>query len=210
MDDDAKLWAEHVRENPRAYESEPTAWPDGMTKAELIRRLSALISQWQWACRVRGNVPEAFTVENARRAVRVLELAKARGLTKADRRIHDVPGTMTLSALLEVCIGVRDELERGRPAARKAKGSRRKREATPPTTLQAEALRAMTDSGGNMAEAARRMNLERSTVRQHYRAALAKLGMTMAEHLRKVKRENLRHDRRGQADVAAEDDRRRQ
>ena len=107
---DAERLADHFRQNPLAYETEPAAWPDDLSRNEIICRLSALIPQWEWVCRTARDMPQASSMQNACRAVRVLELAKLHGLAKADTRIHDVPGRMTLSTLLALCITVRDEL----------------------------------------------------------------------------------------------------
>jgi len=72
------------------------------------------------------------------------------------------------------------------------------------TGKQLEAMQIVGECKGDLAEAARRMGKDRSTIKQHYDAATAKLGK------RPVKHSTKRHatDRRGQADIATDADKR--
>jgi DNA-binding NarL/FixJ family response regulator len=73
------------------------------------------------------------------------------------------------------------------------------------TARQVEAAHVVGECKGNLAEAARRMGLDRKTVSQHYRAALRKLGKTA---LPTPKTGRLLRDRRGQESMADGEDRR--
>lgn len=69
------------------------------------------------------------------------------------------------------------------------------------TTKQRAAYQAVSESGGNVAEAARRLHRDRSTVRQHFDAALRKLDEVP---LPKGKTYRLSEDWRGEANVDAD------
>jgi DNA-binding CsgD family transcriptional regulator len=110
-----------------------------------------------------------------------------------------------VKALLEVLRPLPKELA---AASRKRHPRRRKR---PPTTgrplseKQIEAMQIVGDCKGNLAEAARRLGKDPKTVRQHYNAALRKLGKAAVKHATRA----LPSDRRGQVNLSADDDRRR-
>ena len=73
------------------------------------------------------------------------------------------------------------------------------------TEKQAEAVHIVGECKGNIAEAARRLGRDAKTVRQHFKAAMKKLGTTVVKHTTK----QLQSDRRGQANIADGQDRRR-
>lgn len=75
----------------------------------------------------------------------------------------------------------------------------------PLTAKQTETVQVVGECKGDLAEAARRLGIDRKTVKQHYDAASRKLGKIAVKHTTQP----LRTDRRGQANVAQEDDRRR-
>lgn len=70
----------------------------------------------------------------------------------------------------------------------------------PLTDRQREAVEAVSDCGGNIADAARLLTRDPATVRQHYRAGMAKLGEVMASGKR-PKTQAIPTDRRGQEQV---------
>ena len=70
------------------------------------------------------------------------------------------------------------------------------------TPKQTEAFAIVQECKGNIAEAARRLGLDYSTVKQHYDVACEKAGYKAA----KPKTTRLRHDKRGQVNIAKEDD----
>ena len=73
------------------------------------------------------------------------------------------------------------------------------------TAKQLEASQIVAECKGDIAEAARRLGKDAKTVRQHYTAATKKLGKTVVKHATK----QLPSDRRGQANIADGEDRRR-
>jgi DNA-binding CsgD family transcriptional regulator len=102
-------------------------------------------------------------------------------------------------------------LAEGGPAAggkRKGKGKRRSLHGQPLTDKQREILQVVSDCKGNKSEAARRLNLDPSTVRQQWRAGMEKLGR-LAVSPKAPKKQRLPSDRRGQADLSEHDDKRR-
>lgn len=72
------------------------------------------------------------------------------------------------------------------------------------TDKQMEAVHIVGECKGNIAEAARRLGKDYSTIRQHYKAATAKLGKKAVKHSTK----RLATDGRGQANVATDADKR--
>lgn len=72
------------------------------------------------------------------------------------------------------------------------------------TPRQAEVVHIVGECKGDLAAAGRQLGIDRKTVEQHYRAAMQKLGKATVRHATQT----IRSDRRGQADVTAEDDRR--
>jgi len=76
------------------------------------------------------------------------------------------------------------------------------------TEKQQQILQMVAECNGNKSEAARRLRLDVSTVRQHWRAGMEKLGK-LATTSKAPKKQRLPSDRRGQADVSESDDRRR-
>jgi predicted DNA-binding protein (UPF0251 family) len=81
-----------------------------------------------------------------------------------------------------------------RPSAKRAKLTMR----------QAETVQIVGECNGDIAEAARRMGRDRKTVNEHYERAMQKMGKTVVQ----PKTTGLRRDRRGQEDIANDDDRR--
>lgn len=76
------------------------------------------------------------------------------------------------------------------PTAKEAKRKRPRRSAAEPKPLtdrQNEAYAAVSECHGNFAEAARRLQRSPQTVRQHYRAAMRKLGQRQENELRKLR-----------------------
>jgi DNA-binding CsgD family transcriptional regulator len=91
-----------------------------------------------------------------------------------------------------------------RPRRRPRRGGQKVR---PLTGKQAEAVHIVGECGGNIAEAARRLGVNAKTVRQHYSAAMAKLGRAAGrQHARPTR---LARDRRGQENLAEGNDVRR-
>jgi hypothetical protein len=123
-------------------------------------------------------------------------------LDVAIRRLRDIAAS---GAAIEGATSGKKPPSAGR---RKAKTSRRRRTPTDPikplTPRQAEYVQTVSECQGNMAEAGRRLAVDRKTVAEGHKVALAKLGKKQMAHTTKL----LKTDRRGQADIAAEDDRR--
>ena len=94
------------------------------------------------------------------------------------------------------------------PVAKTPTMRKRRRETVkrPLTERQVESQRLFGECNGNLAEIARRMGLSVKTVRQHLDAGNRKLGRAL---ITEATTRAMRHDRRGQADLTAEDDRRR-
>jgi len=86
----------------------------------------------------------------------------------------------------------------GKPARRKR--TRRPTLGKPLTDRQREAVEVVGRCGGNVSEAARLLALDPSTVRQHYRAGMEKLGETAIKGTR-PKTQAIPTDRRGQEQV---------
>ncbi|MGE0607684.1 MAG: hypothetical protein AB7O62_11380 [Pirellulales bacterium] len=95
------------------------------------------------------------------------------------------------------------------PVKPKAKRPRRaprgERQPKPLTKLQLEAFQAVQDCEGSIAKAARQLGRDRKTVDQHFTEANRKLGKAIVA---KPTTTQLRDDRRGQADVCKDDDKR--
>ena len=72
------------------------------------------------------------------------------------------------------------------------------------TAKQLEAMQIVGECKGDIAEAARRLGKDRSTIKQHYDAATAKLGKRPVKH----STEQHATDRRGQANIATDADKR--
>lgn len=91
------------------------------------------------------------------------------------------------------------------PPAKKPRRKRDSGKVRPLTPKQTEAVQIVGECKGNIAEAARRLGVDRKTIGQHYAAGLAKLGRAApAKHATR----RLPEDRRGQADVPEGADRR--
>jgi predicted DNA-binding protein (UPF0251 family) len=73
------------------------------------------------------------------------------------------------------------------------------RKVRPLTPKQTEAVQIVGECKGSFADAARRMGLDRKTVRQHYYAGMKKMGRAIGK---KPKTERLSQDSRGQATVS--------
>lgn len=87
---------------------------------------------------------------------------------------------------------------------------KRRRRATdapvkPLTAKQAEAAQIVAECEGSISRAAKRLGKSPKTIRQHYQAGMKKLGKNAVKHATR----RLSHDRRGQANIAEDDDRRR-
>lgn len=91
-------------------------------------------------------------------------------------------------------------------SANKGGKRRRKRQSkpNPPTDKEVEALYTVGECKGNIAEAARRLGKHRKTVQEQSQAALRKTGVRAS--MMKPKTESISSDRRGQADIAGNDD----
>lgn len=111
--------------------------------------------------------------------------------------------------IVEILLGaVRARETASKPSATNKKRRRRTRPsvtALPLTTKQVEAVHIVAECKGSFAEAARRLAVDPSTVRQHYYAAQKKLGKKAVKHATQP----LPADRRGQANLSEGDDRRR-
>jgi DNA-binding CsgD family transcriptional regulator len=97
--------------------------------------------------------------------------------------------------------------KRGGKDAVKRRGGGRKRKPSvdrPLTEKQTEAVQIVGESKGDIAAAARRLGRNPKTIRQHYNAAMGKMGKTVVKHAT----QRLPSDRRGQANIAHVQDRR--
>jgi predicted DNA-binding protein (UPF0251 family) len=74
----------------------------------------------------------------------------------------------------------------------------------PLTARQVEVVQIVGECNGDLAEAARKLGIDRKTVKQHFDAASRKLGKAVVTHATQPLRRGLR----GEADVSYEDDRR--
>ena len=74
----------------------------------------------------------------------------------------------------------------------------------PLTPRQSEAIQIVGECKGNFADAARRMGLDRTTVKQHYDAGMKKLGRKPIQH----GTQSVPFDRRGQVHLSPDDDQR--
>jgi predicted DNA-binding protein (UPF0251 family) len=74
----------------------------------------------------------------------------------------------------------------------------------PLTAKQTEAVQIVGECKGNLAEAARRLGIDRATLKERYEAASEKLGKRAVKHATK----SLPTDRRGQENLSRYDDRR--
>lgn len=91
-------------------------------------------------------------------------------------------------------------------ATGRAKRRRRRQPAEPKplTPKQVEVVQLYGECKGDFAEVARRMNLDRKTVVEHYEAAMKKMGKTAV----KPTTRSIPADRRGQATLSHDDDQR--
>lgn len=87
------------------------------------------------------------------------------------------------------------------------KRRRRKTDAAPRplTPKQTEVVQIVGECKGNLAEAARRLGIDRATVEEYYEAANKKLGKQAVKHATR----NLPTDKRGQDNLSSDDDQRR-
>ena len=93
----------------------------------------------------------------------------------------------------------------GGKAVKRTSSKRRKPLVEPNLTAkQLEAMQIVGECKGDIAEAARRLGKDRSTIKQHYDAATAKLGKRPPKH----STEQHATDRRGQANLATDSDKR--
>ena len=124
----------------------------------------------------------------------IARIALARGVDR--REIINMP----LARFVEAAGG-----RRKRQGAGKRKTHKRASVVSKPLTpRQVEVMQIVAECKGDLAEAARRLGLDRKTVMQHYTAAEKKLGKAAVKHATCA----LPRDRRGQAHVAEGDDRR--
>lgn len=112
-------------------------------------------------------------------------------------------------ALAEVFEQLRGELGTAAAAPQRGGRGRKRRGGTPSankvyplTERQLDALHIVGECKGNIAEAARRLRKDRTTVRQHYRVAMRKLGRRAQEY----QTQRLPMDRRGQLHASKADD----
>jgi hypothetical protein len=131
-----------------------------------------------------------------------------------DINLRDVVGIVNpiLQAFREARAAYQIEVERLQQETvpigrRRRKRGGKPRKPMPLTPRQTEVAQIMGECRGNVAEAARRLRRDRKTIEGTYRAAMGKLGKTA--YLSKDKTRLLTRDRRGQYDVAEEDDKRR-
>lgn len=102
-----------------------------------------------------------------------------------------------------------DEYERAvQLVARQAKASKQRRRTRKrnPTVKQLEALMVVAESGQNVTEAARRLNKDPKTVRQHYKAGMRNAGKLASKMVGKPSVRSAPMDRRGQSVIATNDD----
>jgi len=87
----------------------------------------------------------------------------------------------------------------------KGKGRAKRRRMSNPSPLtakQVEAVQIVSECKGNLAEAAKRLGVHHSTLQEHHKAAMKKLGKSVVKHATRP----MPEDRRGQANVADGDD----
>ncbi|MEW6358495.1 MAG: hypothetical protein AB1696_19330 [Planctomycetota bacterium] len=125
------------------------------------------------------------------------------------RSIVNVKGPITWPKLIESAEAKRKWLGGGEEAAKGgvAKDGQKKRrnrqpftkKTRPLTDKQTEAMQIVGECKGSIAAAAKRLGRDHKTVRQHYDAALKKMGKKAVNHL--IKKQRLPTDRRGQVNV---------
>ena len=98
-----------------------------------------------------------------------------------------------------------DAQKRRKPKRKRA--SDKPRKPRPPTLRQLEVIQIVGECIGNLSAAARKLGRDRKTIEGSYRAGMMKLGKTVYNS--KDKTRLLARDRRGQATVSEDDDRRR-
>lgn len=132
--------------------------------------------------------------------------------------VPDVPISVTIADRLETAAeilreaaGTTEDDPAGKKKSKRRK-TRRKAADRPITGLQRDAVEIVGKCDGNFAEAGRQMGLDRSTVRQHYHAGMAKLqkvGVKQpSKRTPKPSTGKLPTDRRDQANIADGDDQR--
>jgi predicted DNA-binding protein (UPF0251 family) len=98
--------------------------------------------------------------------------------------------------------------ERNSPGTKRQRRKRRRRKSgaapRPLTAKQTEAAQIVGECKGNLAEAARRLGIDRKTLQERYEGALSKLGRQAVKH----RVQSLPLDRRGQERLSCDDDRR--
>lgn len=133
--------------------------------------------------------------------------AYASALRKAQARRPDAEVSNQIARVGEL---VRESLSREQAPKKKRRRKRRPpldKDIRPLTDRQTEVVQIVGECKGNFAEAARRMCLNRKTVKEHYDTAMAKLGLAgvrnPAKQL-KPKTQRLPEDRRGQVNISGE------
>lgn len=91
----------------------------------------------------------------------------------------------------------------GAPAKRKVKRQPRR---SNPTDKQLEILKVVGECGHNFAEAARRLKLDRKTVKQHFEAGLRNAGKLASKFIGKPEIKSAPVDSRGQLTAASDDE----
>jgi hypothetical protein len=113
-----------------------------------------------------------------------------------------------LRDLEQALLKTREWLKAQKPPKRKRKrASDKPRKPRPLTPWQAEVTQIVGECKGNIAQAAKRLGRDPSTIRESYKAAMTKLGKEVVRSRDKTRL--FARDKRGNEMVSAEDDRRR-
>jgi hypothetical protein len=105
----------------------------------------------------------------------------------------------------QVADAVAVEYEKAHAGRRRRRWHERKQR--PMTAKQAEAVQIVGECKGNLAQAAKRIGIGRKTLKERYDAGMKKLGRADLGTQRRFL-QRLKHDRRGQVDLANGEDRR--
>ena len=159
----------------------------------VVRPLVLLIQEYQRD----GQPDERDTVKRLLESLRPKSPNLASGQVIRDR----------CDAVLELIPEAGAEPGDGKTATKRKKRATSPRKSRPLTPRQTEVIQIVGECKGNIAEAARRLGIDRKTVDEAYKAGMAKLGKDVCR-LKKSDRVIAR-DKRGQLDVSDIDDNRR-